>query len=165
MVSLEFFIDIILPIALWPWCRLSLWQKWVPGGFPGDKCGRCVRLTSLPPPCAVVMKSGNLNFLEPLQDCKGTDLPFIWIWHWQLNIWKSGTQCERKTLFLCLDRNVYLMFTFHYFTASFHSFEKQFSWFKQMQFNSICSVLVYFLLRLFFVHRVFLFILKFFFKR
>jgi len=28
-------------------------------------CGRCVRLTTLPPSCAVVMKSGNLNFLEP----------------------------------------------------------------------------------------------------
>jgi len=24
MVSLEFFIDIILPAALWRWCRLSL---------------------------------------------------------------------------------------------------------------------------------------------
>ena len=40
------------------------------------KGGRCVRLTTLPPSCAVVTKSGNLNFLEPsgllgglLRDC------------------------------------------------------------------------------------------------
>jgi hypothetical protein len=34
-----------------------------------------VRGTTLPPSCAVVMKSGNLNFLEPsgpLQACNGT---------------------------------------------------------------------------------------------
>ena len=43
--------------------------------FPGDKCGWYVRLTTLPTSCAVVMKSGNLNFLEPsgpLQACNGT---------------------------------------------------------------------------------------------
>ena len=27
--------------------------------------GRCVRLTTLPPSCAVVMKFANINFLEP----------------------------------------------------------------------------------------------------
>jgi len=32
--------------------------------FLGLKSGWCVRLTNLPPSCAVVMKSGNLNFLE-----------------------------------------------------------------------------------------------------
>ena len=35
-------------------------------------------LTTLPPSCAVVMKSGNLNFLEnsgPFQACNGTALP------------------------------------------------------------------------------------------
>jgi len=47
----------------------------VPGVFHGGKGDRCVRLTTLPPSCAVVMKSGNLNFLEPpgpLQACNGT---------------------------------------------------------------------------------------------
>jgi len=47
--------------------------------FLGVKSGQCVRLTTLSPSCAVVMISGNLNFLEPsgpLQVCNGTDLPF-----------------------------------------------------------------------------------------
>ena len=41
---------------------------------------RKVDNVTTPPPCAVVMKSGNLNFLEPfasLQAFNGTDLPFI----------------------------------------------------------------------------------------
>jgi len=47
--------------------------------FLGGKDGRCVRLTTLPPSCAVVMKSGSLNFLEssgPLQACNRTALSF-----------------------------------------------------------------------------------------
>jgi hypothetical protein len=46
----------------------------------GNKGGRCVRLTTLPPSCAAVIKSGNRNFLEhswPLQACKGTALPIF----------------------------------------------------------------------------------------
>jgi len=38
---------------------------------------------NLPPSCAVVMKSGSLNFLEPsgpLQACNGTALPFYILW-------------------------------------------------------------------------------------
>jgi len=54
------------------------------GAFPGGKGGRCVRLTTLPPSCAIVMKSGNLNFLEtfgPLQASNGTASPiYIYIY-------------------------------------------------------------------------------------
>ena len=44
----------------------------------------CVSLTVLPPSCAVVMKSGNLNFLEPsgpLQACNGTAIPLPFIFN------------------------------------------------------------------------------------
>ena len=46
--------------------------------FPGGKGGWCIRLTTLPPSFAVVMKSGNLNFLEPsgpVEACNRTALP------------------------------------------------------------------------------------------
>jgi len=52
------------------------------------KGGRCLRLTTLPPSCAVVMKCGNLNFLEPsgpLQACNGTALPYTY----NLQIWSQ----------------------------------------------------------------------------
>ena len=46
--------------------------------FLGVKGGRCIRLATLPPSCAVVMKSANLKFLEPsgpLQASEETALP------------------------------------------------------------------------------------------
>ena len=46
--------------------------------FPGGIVGQYVRLKTLPPSCAVVMKSGKSNFLEPsgpLQACNETALP------------------------------------------------------------------------------------------
>ena len=44
------------------------------------KGGRFLRLTTLPPSCAVVTKSGNFNFLEPprpLRACNETALPLL----------------------------------------------------------------------------------------
>jgi len=52
--------------------------------FMGAQGGQCIRLTTLPPSCAVVMKSGKLNFLEPsgpLQACNGTALPSPYMSH------------------------------------------------------------------------------------
>ena len=63
--------------------------------IPGGKGGRCIRLTTLPPSCAVVM-TGNLNFLEPsgsLQACNGTALPcnghFTWTY---IHLWSYLAQ-------------------------------------------------------------------------
>jgi hypothetical protein len=77
MVSLEFFIDINASdrtMALGSTQPLTeMCTRSISWG-----CGRCVGLITLPPSCAVVKKSGNLNFLEPsgpLQACNGTALP------------------------------------------------------------------------------------------
>jgi hypothetical protein len=57
-----------------------------------------VRLTTFPPSYAVVMKSGNLNFLEPsglLQACDGTALPYMLMFLWptlnSLQMFSYGT--------------------------------------------------------------------------
>jgi hypothetical protein len=78
-MSLEFFIDINPSDRTMALGSTHPLTEIVPGEFHGGKCGRCIGLTTLPPSCAVVMKSGNLNFLEPsgpLQACNGTALPF-----------------------------------------------------------------------------------------
>ena len=80
LVSFEFFIDIkSFRSHCGPGVDSASNRNEYREYFFGGKGGRCVRLTNLPPSCAVVMKSGDLNFLEPsgpLQACNGTDLPF-----------------------------------------------------------------------------------------
>jgi hypothetical protein len=56
MVSLEFFIGIILSVALRPWGRLSRKRNENQEYFLGGKGGRCVWLTTLPPSCVDCLK-------------------------------------------------------------------------------------------------------------
>jgi len=78
MVSLEFFIDIILPAALWHWAsNRNVYREY----FLGVRGGRCVQLTTLPPSCADCLEiwepqpPGTLS--GPVQACNGIALPYL----------------------------------------------------------------------------------------
>ena len=71
-----------------PACNRSEYREY----FLGVKIGRCVRLTTLPPSCAVVTKSGSLNFLEP----SGPALPF-----YVLILPRPSCVCSNSTVSSC----------------------------------------------------------------
>jgi len=63
-----------------------------------------LKADNLPPSCAVVTKSGNLNFLEssgPVQACNGTDLPFIY----RMDRLITETQRETEKLSIDIEKN------------------------------------------------------------
>ena len=81
MVSLEFFIDIILPARMMaPGVDSASNRNEYQEYFLRSKGGRCLRLTTLYNlPVSIVLKSGSLKFLEPsgpVQACNGIALPF-----------------------------------------------------------------------------------------
>jgi len=68
MVSLKFFIDIILPAALWFWGWLSNdYQEY----FLQGKGGRCVGLTNLPLSCADYLEIREPQSPGNLRACPG----------------------------------------------------------------------------------------------
>jgi len=96
MVSLEFFIDIKSFRPHGPGVDSASIRNEYQEHFLGGKGGRCVRLTTLPPSCAVVMKSGNLNFLEPFGHSRPvTGLLYIIIIIINATLW-----CLRRRLFI-----------------------------------------------------------------
>ena len=76
--------------------------------FLGSKGGRCIRLT-LPPSCAVVVKTGNLNFLEPsgpLRACNGTGLPFTRLDSYSHNVFTGNIRYVFSLCVTCGDDSV-----------------------------------------------------------
>ena len=84
MVSLNFFIDIILPAALWSWVWLSSNRNEYQECFLGVKAAGAYGWQPYHLLVPIVLKSGSLNLLEPsgpVQACNGIALSFLLVDH------------------------------------------------------------------------------------
>jgi hypothetical protein len=79
MVSLEFLIDIILSVALWPWVNSASNRNEYQEYFLGCKGGLCVGLTTLPPSCADCLEIWELQPPGNLKACNGIALPLTYL--------------------------------------------------------------------------------------
>ena len=148
MVSLEFFIDIkSFRSHYGPGVDSASNRNEYQEYFLGVKSGRCVRLTNVPPSCAVVMKSGNLNFLEPsgpLQACKGTVLPYFtsyWIISSLFTIIEffiSGFRLRANEVFTLLSYYAALINSCRSFGTSERSYHQGSSGPRRQLFGPLC---------------------------
>ena len=72
----------------------------MPGLFPGAKGDRCLSLTILQPLCAVVMKFGNLKFLESSGQTKASD-GILYLCKIQQSVGNSDCREYGKFLTIC----------------------------------------------------------------
>jgi hypothetical protein len=80
--SLDFSIDLRHPAALWPWCHLSSWQKWVPGIFLEVK-GAQVKADKLSTICEPILALPFLFLLCHKISCCTCFVSFCspwWLW-------------------------------------------------------------------------------------
>jgi len=81
MRSLVFFINLFLPVALWPWLDSTSDRNEKQEYFLGGKGGRCVGLTTLPSSCADCLEILGALFswspYGPIQACDWIDFANI----------------------------------------------------------------------------------------